>query len=218
MRSSPAQRGPQQQAGHFARSASRLRERSAYSRCRSCAFAAIRDSDESVGLGGAQVVRVRTSLAHLSDAPKAASQARPPASRRGRIWPQELRMSGSASLRSHALGWDTMSGQGSPVIFRYDGCAATHHVRPRSAEVPRTAMALNGPRASDIALLAPSDGVADAYASWCECMQAHAACVALRGSERRNPNMRPVAHGTCARADRLNATTEPLQLGGEADS
>ena len=127
-------------------------------------------------------------------------------------------MSGSASLRSHTLGWDTLSGQGSPVIFRYDGCAATHHVRPRSAEEARAAEALHGPRASDTALLAPSDGVADVYTSWCECIQAHAVCVALRGSERRNPNMRPVARGTCARADRLNATTEPLQLGGEANS
>ena len=218
MRSSPGQRGPRQQAGHFARSGPRLRERSAYSRCRSCAPTSVRDSDASVGLGGAQVVRVRTSLAHLSDAPKAASQGRPPASRGGRKWPQELKASGSASPRRRTSGWDTLSGQGGLVIIRCDGCAATHRVRPRGAVEPRPAAALRGPRASSTALLAPSGGVADPYASWCESMQAHAAWGGLRSSERRSPNMRPVADQRRARADRLNAITEPLQLGGEAYS
>ena len=171
-----------------------------------------------MGLGGAQVVRVRTSLAHLSDTPKAASQGRPPASRGGRKWPQELKASGSASPRRHTSGWDTLSGQGGLVIIRCDGCAATHRVRPRGAVEPRAATALCGPRASFTAPLAPSGGVADMYSSWCECMQAYAAWGALRSSERRNLNMRPVADQTCARADRLNATTEPLQLVGEAYS
>ena len=89
---------------------------------------------------------------------------------------------------------------------------------PRTAEEPRPATAVVGPRASDAALLAPPDGLADAYASWYEYLQAHAAWPALRGSERRRPNMHPVAHGTRARADRLNATSEPLRPDGEACS
>ena len=89
---------------------------------------------------------------------------------------------------------------------------------PRTAEEPRPATAVVGPRASDAALLASSDGLADAYASWCEYMQAHAAWTALRGSERRRPNMHPVALRTRARADRLNATSEPLWPDGETHS
>ena len=124
-------------------------------------------------------------------------------------------MSGPAPLLRHTSGWDTIPGQGGRVILRCDGCAATHLVGPKSPDLQRLLLA----RARLTRhfwhhlmawLMRTYHGT-----STCKRMRLGQPSEAPSAA---GPTCTPLRNRTRARADRLNATTEPLRPDGVACS